>query len=34
MQGAPHIVVQHVETFGVRAPCAVRLGLEFDSWLN
>jgi biotin transport system ATP-binding protein len=34
MQGAPNIVVQHVETFGVRAPCAVRLGLEFDSWLN
>jgi biotin transport system ATP-binding protein len=34
MQGPPQSVVQHVEAFGVRAPCAVRLGLESDSWLN
>jgi biotin transport system ATP-binding protein len=34
LQGAPQTIVQHVEAFGVRAPCAIRLGLEFDSWLN
>ena len=31
--GAPEIVLPEVESFGVRAPCAVHLGLEVTPWL-
>jgi biotin transport system ATP-binding protein len=32
--GPPAAVVGEVESFGVRAPCAFRLGLEAPSWLS
>ncbi|MBL7211971.1 MAG: ATP-binding cassette domain-containing protein [Desulfobacteraceae bacterium] len=32
--GIPADIMTDVETFGVRRPCAFRLGLEADSWLN
>jgi biotin transport system ATP-binding protein len=32
--GVPAEIVNAVETFGVRAPCASLLGLEVSSWLN
>jgi biotin transport system ATP-binding protein len=32
--GVPADVIQEVESFGVRKPCAFRLGLESESWLN
>jgi biotin transport system ATP-binding protein len=32
--GMPADVVRDVESFGVRKPCAFRLGLEAESWLN
>jgi biotin transport system ATP-binding protein len=32
--GVPAEIVNAVETFGVRAPCASLLGLEVRSWLN
>jgi biotin transport system ATP-binding protein len=32
--GPPEKVVVCVESFGVRQPCAVRLGLSVESWLN
>ena len=32
--GPPGTVIRETETFGVRAPCAYRLGLEVSSWLN
>lgn len=30
----PGQILQQVESFGVRMPCAVRLGAEVESWLN
>ena len=32
--GVPAEIVNAVETFGVRAPCASLLGMEVQSWLN
>jgi len=32
--GSPLEIVGHLEAFGVREPCAYRLGVEADSWLN
>lgn len=32
--GIPADIIKEVETFGVRKPCAFRLGLEAESWLN
>jgi biotin transport system ATP-binding protein len=32
--GSPAEIVGHLEAFGVREPCAYRLGLEAESWLN
>ena len=32
--GSPEEIVGHLEAFGVREPCAYRLGLEAESWLN
>jgi biotin transport system ATP-binding protein len=32
--GRPAEIVGHLETYGVREPCAYRLGVEADSWLN
>ena len=32
--GSPVEIVGHLEAFGVREPCAYRLGLEAESWLN
>lgn len=32
--GPPGTVIKDAELFGVRAPCASRLGLEVSSWLN
>lgn len=32
--GPPERVVACVESFGIRQPCAVRLGLSIESWLN
>jgi biotin transport system ATP-binding protein len=32
--GSPKEIVGHLEAFGVRKPCAVRLGGETESWLN
>ncbi len=32
--GAPDTVIKESEAFGVREPCASRLGLEVGSWLN
>ena len=32
--GSPEEIVGHLETFGVREPCAYRLGVETESWLN
>ena len=32
--GSPEEIVGHLETFGVREPCAHRLGVEAESWLN
>ena len=32
--GMPAEIVNAVETFGVRAPCASLLGMEVQSWLN
>ena len=32
--GSPVEIVGHLEAFGVRKPCAYRLGLEAESWLN
>ena len=32
--GRPADIVADVETYGVRKPCSMRLGLEADSWLN
>jgi biotin transport system ATP-binding protein len=32
--GSPFEIVGHLEAFGVREPCAYRLGLEAESWLN
>jgi len=32
--GSPLEIVGHLEAFGVREPCAYRLGLEAESWLN
>jgi biotin transport system ATP-binding protein len=32
--GVPAEIVTDVEAFGVRAPCAVHLGMEVCSWLN
>ncbi len=34
MDGAPEIIIKDVEAFGVREPCASRLGMEIESWLN
>ena len=34
MDGVPAEIVSAVETYGVRAPCASLLGMEFQSWLN
>ncbi|MEW6670558.1 MAG: ABC transporter ATP-binding protein [Thermodesulfobacteriota bacterium] len=32
--GLPGDIIREAELFGVRAPCASRLGLEVSSWLN
>ena len=32
--GIPIDVMDDLETFGVRKPCAFRLGVEAESWLN
>ena len=32
--GPPGVVLKDVEAFGVREPCASRLGVDFQSWLN
>lgn len=32
--GSPVEIVSHLEAFGVRKPCAYRLGMEVESWLN
>jgi len=32
--GSPVEIVSHLEAFGVRKPCAYRLGMEAESWLN
>jgi len=32
--GLPGDIIKDAERFGVRAPCASRLGLEVSSWLN
>jgi len=32
--GSPVEIVGHLEAFGVREPCAYRLGVEAESWLN
>jgi biotin transport system ATP-binding protein len=32
--GIPAEIIKDVELFGVRRPCAFRLGLEAESWLN
>jgi len=32
--GTPDKIMQEPEVFGVRAPCATRLGVEVDSWLS
>ena len=32
--GIPGDIMKDVELFGVRKPCAFRLGLEAESWLN
>ena len=32
--GSPEEIVGDLEAFGVRKPCAVRLGMEAESWLN
>ena len=32
--GAPAEIVDDIETYGVRAPCASHLGMEVRSWLN
>ncbi|MGB5746599.1 MAG: ATP-binding cassette domain-containing protein [Desulfobacterales bacterium] len=32
--GNPVEIVGHLEAFGVREPCAYRLGVEAESWLN
>jgi len=32
--GQPGEIIKETELFGVRAPCASRLGLEVSSWLN
>ncbi|QTA87520.1 energy-coupling factor ABC transporter ATP-binding protein [Desulfonema magnum] len=32
--GTPDQIVTDVETYGVRQPCASRLGMEIGSWLN
>jgi len=32
--GVPDKIVQETEVFGVRTPCATRLGVEVDSWLS
>jgi len=30
----PDKILQEAEVFGVRAPCATRLGVEVASWLS
>jgi len=32
--GMPGNIMKGIEAFGVREPCALRLGLEAESWLN
>jgi biotin transport system ATP-binding protein len=32
--GKPVEIMTDVEAFGVREPCAFRMGLEAESWLN
>ena len=32
--GPPAVIIGEVESFGVRAPCVSRLGLEAESWLS
>ena len=32
--GAREEIVEHLEACGVRKPCAYRLGMEAESWLN
>ncbi len=32
--GIPADIMTDIEAFGVRTPCALRLGLEVESWLN
>jgi biotin transport system ATP-binding protein len=33
-EGLPEQILRDVEAFGVRQPCASRLGMEAESWLN
>jgi len=33
-EGMPEQILSDVEAFGVRQPCASRLGMEAESWLN
>jgi len=32
--GLPSQLLGDLETFGIREPCASRLGMEVHSWLN
>ncbi|MBW2568376.1 MAG: ABC transporter ATP-binding protein [Deltaproteobacteria bacterium] len=34
MDGLPEDIIMNVEAFGVREPCASRLGMKIDSWLS
>jgi biotin transport system ATP-binding protein len=34
LDGLPDDIVGNIETYGVRAPCASRLGMEVRSWLT
>ena len=34
MDNAPEMIIKDIEAFGVREPCASRLGMEIESWLN
>ncbi len=34
MDGLPEDVIMKVEAFGVREPCALRLGMKIESWLS
>jgi len=33
-EGPPQEIIHEAETYGVRVPCATRLGMDMPSWLN